>query len=361
MPKPTVKSEQATHTTAKRRSLYGLSRPQLEASLVAWDEKPFRAPQIFDWLHKRMVGDPMAMSNLPLALRERLAKEFTPSTLTLLETKEGADGAVKFLLELLDAERIESALIPSRERRTLCMSTQVGCPIGCRFCASGASGFKRNLAPEEMIEQFVFAARRLGGMPDNVVVMGIGEPLTNFDNLVAALETICSPEGFDYAARRVTISTSGIPSGIERLAAHGRQWNLAVSLHAPDDETRGTLIPDASRHPIDKILKACAAYFEKTGRIVTLEYVLLKGINDNPAQARKLAELAKALRAKVNLIPYNETDRPGFARPAERVCRTFAETLEKCHAHVTLRVEKGGGVAAACGQLRASAAKRKDS
>ncbi len=335
-------------------SLYGVDRVRLDAVLAEWGEKPFRGAQIREWLYKRLVGDPMGMTSLSLALRQRLAASFAPSSLSLVDTKEAGDGTVKFLFELVDGERIEAALIPSRERHTLCMSTQVGCPIGCRFCASGAHGFERNLLPAEMIEQFVFAARRLGEQPDNVVVMGIGEPLANFDNLVAALDTICSPEGLDYAARRVTISTSGIPSGIARLTAHGRQWNLAVSLHAPDDETRATLIPGASRHPIAKILEACAAYFEKTGRLVTLEYVLLKGINDSPAQARKLAGLAKPLRAKINLIPYNETGRPEFVRPDEKSCRLFADTLEKCRAQVTLRVEKGTGVSAACGQLRAS-------
>lgn len=334
-----------------------------ELSAAAWREHflsrgvpAYRAGQALDWVFHKFAASPDAMTNFPAALRESLRADFVWDPVKVVETLCSPDGTEKLLLELHDGERIEMVIIPSRERRSVCLSTQVGCPVRCAFCASGRDGLKRNLEAAEIVGQFAAACRRLNGHPDNVVFMGVGEPLLNFNNLARALEMLNDEALFNFAARRVTISTSGIPERIRRLGALERQWNLAVSLHAPDDATRSKLIPDQCRHPIAEILEACEEYRSLAGRMVTLEYALIKGVNDREDQAAALAVIAKKLRAKVNLIPYNPTAALGFERPSDHVCRAFAAVLERRGARVTMRVEKGGGVAAACGQLRASRA-----
>ncbi|MBR3687912.1 MAG: ankyrin repeat domain-containing protein, partial [Lentisphaeria bacterium] len=267
------------------------------------------------------------------------------------------DGSAKYLLRLHDGETIECARIPAEDgRMTFCLSSQVGCPVSCVFCSSGESGLTRNLAAGEIIEQYFLLCRKLGQAPDNVVMMGIGEPLLNFDNLVAALNVITNPDGVALAQRRVTISTSGWTPGIKALTGLRKQWNLALSLHAPDDKTRAMLIPTKFRRDIREILAACQEHREVTGRLLTIEYVLLAGINDSPEMGRKFARLAADANAKVNLIPYNKA-RGAFERPSRETVKRFENALKTLHVPVTVRVEKGASATAACGQLRATSKK----
>ncbi len=297
------------------------------------------------------------MTNLSVSVKNALRENFIVNGVHLLQEELSRDGSGKMLLELSDGETIECAFIPAEDGRlTFCLSTQVGCPVRCAFCASGAGGFVRNLEAGEIIEQFLILCRRFHQTPDNIVIMGIGEPLLNYDNLVQALEIICNPDGMGIAQRRVTISTSGWTPGIKSLAKHGRQWNLAVSMHGPDDKTRALLIPPRYRRDIQEILEACRMHREATGRLLTFEYVLLAGINDSQSQAQRFARLAGDAKAKVNLIPYNKAN-GAFERPSREVVKRFENALKTLHIPVTTRVEKGADSHAACGQLRASARK----
>ena len=313
----------------------------------------FRLKQIQNWMYKNYIFSPLEMKNLPNGLRNQLAANYIWEYPKVIEVSRTSDKTEKFLVKLKDGEHIEFVLISSPKRITLCLSTQVGCPIQCKFCASGVFGLKRNLFPEEIVVQFLIASKAIGKAPDNIVFMGIGEPLLNFDNFTVALDKICSPEYLNYAARRITVSTSGIPKQIKKLANLEKQWNLAVSVHAPDDKTRALLIPDKSRYPLTDIFEACKYYFEKTGRLITFEYTLIKDVNDTMQHAAKLAVLAKKIRAKINIIPYNPVPGAGFEKPTELTCRRFADALEQTRGIIcTLRLEKGSRIDAACGQLR---------
>ena len=331
---------------------------ELEQFAKKMEIPSYRAGQVENWLSKRLTSDLEKMKNIPKDLKEKLAENFRCHEVITEKVFTAPDGLRKLLLRLSDGETIECAIIPAEDKRfTFCLSTQVGCPVHCAFCASGASGFVRNLADGEIVEQFFAACEELGRLPDNVVIMGIGEPLLNCDNLISALERICDPERIALAARRVTISTSGWTPGIKQLAKHGRQWNLAVSLHAPDDKTRSLLIPTRFRRDIREILQACALHRAATTRMLTFEYVMLENINDSVEQAAKLGELAKEAHAKVNLIPYNKAN-GAFTRPAPDVIKRFENRLKTVGVQVTVRVEKGSETTGACGQLRASAMKK---
>ena len=334
------------------------SLERLTAFIEESGENAYRAGQIFSWVAKKWTVDPNSMSNLPAKLKEAIRENFLCDTVKIDAEEQSTEGSRKLLLKLLDGESVECAIIPSPDRSTFCLSTQVGCPVSCAFCASGASGLVRNMQAGEIVEQFLLATRLCNDLPDNVVIMGVGEPLLNYDNLIAALEKICDPEGIALAARRVTISTSGWAPGIKNLAKLGRQWNLAVSLHAPDDKTRAMLIPDKFRRPIKEILDACEAHREATGRMLTFEYVLIRDVNDSTQQAAKLAQIVKDARAKVNLIPYNKASGP-FMKPKEDTIKRFENTLKSAGVVVTTRIEKGSGANAACGQLRSSASDKK--
>ncbi len=320
----------------------------------------FRAKQTERWISKRWTVNPEDMTDLSKKMQEALKNNFLCDTVRPEQEFVSSDGSKKLLLNLRDGEKIECAIIPANDgRMTFCLSTQVGCPVRCAFCASGESGFVRNLDAGEIVEEFFVACRSINSLPDNVVIMGIGEPLLNCDNLIAALERICDPERVALAARRVTISTSGWTPGIKQLALHGRQWNLALSLHAPDDKTRALLIPTKFRRDIRDILQACKLHRETTTRLLTFEYVMLDSINDSTEQAAKLGKLAKEANAKVNLIPYNKA-KGAFTRPSRETIKRFENTLKAAGVPVTVRVEKGGDSAAACGQLRATANAKKD-
>ena len=342
--------------SATRPFLAAATPGELQEYLLSCGQPKFRAAQIRSWIHEKHRIAPEAMGNLPAELRRRLAVDFFAPSMTV-DDRIAADDIEKLRLKLHDGEFIEMALIPAGERLTFCLSTQVGCPVRCRFCASGAFGLKRNLDAGEMLEEFLLGIEVAGRRPDNLVFMGIGEGLMNFDRLAAALGALT--RDFRFSPRRITVSTSGFVPGMRKFAELRREYNLAVSLHAPDDATRAELIPDGCRYPIAEILDAADLCRRENGRDYTLEYTLISGVNDSTDQARSLGEIAYARRAKVNLIPYNETTGK-FRRPAERTIRAFEEAVAATGARVTRRIERGGGSDAACGQLRIRALKNGD-
>ncbi len=329
-------------------SLLAVTAAELEERIAAMGEKRFRVAQILEHIYKRRVADPGMMSNLPAALREKFAGRFPARE---VERTVSEDGTTKLLLELGDGAGIEMVLIPSLSRMTFCLSTQVGCPVGCRFCASGALGLERNLTAAEILSELFIGAAIHGDWPDNIVFMGIGEGLLNPAGLFKALDFISGSEYIGMSPRRVTVSTSGIVPGIRKLAGLGREYNLAISLHAPDDATRAKIIPEKMRYPISEIMAAADFYRETAGRMVTLEYTLLEGVNDSVQAARALAVIALKHHCKVNLIGHNPSG-TGFRRPAKPVIERFLHILELEKVQATLRLEKGGDSSAACGQLR---------
>ena len=333
--------------------LPGCSRSTLEEYLAENNEKPFRARQILDWLYGKCEFDVDKMLNLPGALRRKMAESKVSLNSRVVESVPGSGGTEKLLIELNDKQSVEMVLIPSPERMTFCLSTQVGCPVRCRFCASGAHGLIRNLRCDEILEEFYHGVQKHGAIPDNIVFMGIGEGLLNWKNLKRTLEVLSAPapEGFNMSPRRITVSTSGYVPGMREFAAWGKPFNLAISLHAVDDETRSKLIPDNVRYSIKEILQACAECSDATGRMVTFEYTLVDGINDDPAMGRELGKIAARLHAKVNLIAYNPVN-DEFKRPPEKRLKEFFHAVEEYATTVTMRIEKGSSAASACGQLR---------
>ncbi len=331
--------------------LSGLSVQEIAGFVEKNNLPSFRAGQIAGWIFKKLENDPDKMTNLPQVIRETVKSSFLSPSSEVISCDTAEDGTEKLLLKLADGESVEMVIIPSGGRMTFCLSTQVGCPVRCRFCASGADGLVRNLAAGEIIEELLAGARRIGRLPDNIVFMGIGEGLLNFDELAKALTLLSSPDGFGMSPRRITVSTSGIVPGIARLAAMGREFTLAISLHAVDEKTRAALIPDKVRYPIADILAAADSYRETAGRMVTLEYILLDGINDSMTAARELGRISREHHAKVNLIPYNSTGNE-FRRPPRKTIERFAEMVTHCGGAVTVRRERGSEKTAACGQLR---------
>lgn len=335
---------------AEKQFLAACSRADIEEWCIKRGFPKFRSDQIFRHIHERLAVSVEEMNNLPKDLKAALQEDFyTPSS--RIDTVAGSSDEVeKLRLELFDKEMIEVAVIPMGEKRTLCLSTQVGCPVGCRFCASGANGLTRNLKCGEIIEEFLYGCSRIGAKCDNIVFMGIGEGLLNTAELFPALEKLTCD--FGMSPRRITVSTSGYIPGMEKFAQLKKEYNLAISLHAPDDVTRAKLIPDQLRYKVADILEAADNWSKSSGRQYTLEYTLVSGINDSVEHATALGKLAYLHHAKVNLIPYNETSST-FRRPALRNIELFEQTVAATGARVTRRVEKGKGAAAACGQLRA--------
>jgi 23S rRNA (adenine2503-C2)-methyltransferase len=301
------------------------------------------------------------MTNLPKGLQKRLSDEIALRAVSPKYEAVSRDGTVKMLFSLRDGKTIESALMrystaTGRSRNTVCVSTQVGCPIGCPFCATGQQGYERNLTPGEIIDQALYFARRLkdenGSAVDNIVFMGMGEPFLNFDALWQAVETLNSPDGFGLGARQMTISTAGIVPGIKQLAREGLQVGLAVSLHAADDGLRNKLVPINRKYPLEKLMAACRDYVEATGRRVTFEYALFEGINDSTEDARALAKLIKGMICHVNLIAGNPTSDAGFRASGKDAVLAFQGELQQRHIPCTLRVRRGIDIDAGCGQLR---------
>jgi 23S rRNA (adenine2503-C2)-methyltransferase len=361
------------------------TKEELETRFKAWDEPAYRVTQLLKWLYVHRAMDWEAMTNLPKALREKLRAHFSLQSLELVRKQGSRDTTRKFLWRLHDGALIESVLIPANpalygeasDRHTLCVSTQVGCAYGCKFCASGLDGWKRTLLPEEIVEQ-VLAVERVSSfefrvssskapgviqpetrnpkpetrLVDNLVIMGMGEPLANYDNLLAALRILNAPWGGGIGARKITISTSGLVPQIRQLADEPLQFRLAISLHGATDETRNKIMPVNRKYPLRELSAACDYYQRKKGRMLTFEYILIAGVNDGLDQVKPLAELLQNLHAKVNLIPYNPVEGLPWERPGEAAQESFLRALEKQKIPATLRREKGSDIDAACGQLR---------
>jgi len=342
-------------------TLYDLSLNDLQSFVTDCGEPPYRARQVWHWAYRRLAVSYAEMSDLPAGLRERLAAALPLPAPAVLRTTVSPDGLTrKALLRLNDGETVETVLMlyhpraNSRRRATVCLSTQAGCAMGCVFCATGQSGFRRNLTTGEIVVQAVHVARELaaeGRRLTNAVFMGMGEPLANYRRTLEAVRTLNAPEGLGMAARNITLSTVGMVNGIRRLAGEGLQLGLAVSLHAPDDELRRRLIPTAAQ-PIERILAACRDYIGRTGRRVTFEYVLIDGVNDSAAQAQALGERLRGLLCHVNIIPLNPTGVGGLQRPPRTRVLAFQRALQAKGVPCTVRVEKGVEISAACGQLR---------
>jgi 23S rRNA (adenine2503-C2)-methyltransferase len=337
-------------------------RPVLSASGEDWRAwmrerryPAYRARQVLDWVIKRRAESFDRMSDVPILLRQQLEAEWVVFDTKLAHQDVAPDGTAKLVVECRDGRRVECVLMAEETRRTVCISTQVGCGMGCVFCASGLKGVERNLRSEEILEQ-VLRARNL--LPANetithIVVMGMGESLANLDHLITALDRLCSPlEGLGISQRRVTISTVGLPEKILKLAALDRQYHLAVSLHAATEGLRNELVPVNENIGLSAVMAAADAFFEKTGRQVTYEYVLLRGVNDRMIDARALAQLLKSRRAHVNLIPYNPVEGLPFGRPEPEAVRSFVSVLRNQGVSTTIRKTKGRAIDAACGQLR---------
>ncbi len=336
------------------RPLADFTKDELEAWCEQHGAPGYRAVQIRRWLYGKRVNDFDAMHDVPAKLRECLKSEIALFASEILAHQQASDGTEKLLLQLHDGHRVECVLMREPKRRTVCISTQVGCGMGCVFCASGLLGLTRNLTTGEILEQILRIDRLLGRDErlTNVVVMGIGEPLANLQNLLPALETLNEKGGMGLGARRITISTVGLPEKIRELAQFGKQFNLAVSLHAPNDKLRDRLVPVNDKIGLDAILQATDDFFETTGRRVTFEYVVLGGVNDGMEQARELATLLRGRNAHVNLIPMNPVEETGFDAPLQARLRQFVETLEQTGTPTTIRKRKGADIDAACGQLR---------
>jgi 23S rRNA (adenine2503-C2)-methyltransferase len=315
---------------------------------------PYRADQVRRWIFGRRAGAFSEMHDVPVPLRNALANDFSLFPARQVEHKIASDRTEKLLLELNDGQFIECVLMRETDRRTICISTQVGCAMGCVFCASGLMGLKRNLTTGEILEQVLRLDRLLdkGEQITNVVVMGIGEPLANLKSLIPALDTLNEKGGLGLGARRITISTVGLPEKVRELAKLGKQYNLAVSLHAPNDELRNRLVPVNDKIGIEAILEAADDYFAISGRRVTYEYVLLSGVNDAPEHARELAHRLQSRIAHVNLIPMNGVTELQFVAPTAPRTSEFVSILESFGIPATVRKRKGADIDAACGQLR---------
>ena len=373
---------------------------ELQARIAAWGQPAYRVSQLLEWLYVHRVTTWEAMTNLPKALRDQLRNLYSLSALELIRKQGSEDTTQKFLWRLSDHALIESVLIPASaalygepsDRHTLCVSTQVGCAYGCKFCASGLAGWKRNLRVEEIVDQVLAVerwnteevrgarceGRRAKGemsgegedreqsalaprpsalapqarLVGNLVIMGMGEPLANYDNLLKALRILNAPWGGAIGARKITISTSGLAPQIRRLADEPEQFRLAISLHSALDKTRNQIMPVNRKHPLAELTAACEYYQQTRGRMITFEYILIAGLNDGLEQVKPLAALARRLKAKVNLIPYNHVEGLAWERPSAAAQAAFFQALKKQKVAVTLRSEKGHDIDAACGQLR---------
>jgi 23S rRNA (adenine2503-C2)-methyltransferase len=340
-------------------SFTGIILEELAGFLQERGSPSYRAKQITDWIYKKRVHSFDGMTDLPNELRADLAAEFDTPSMEVVRVLGSKDTTQKFLFRLRDQNLIESVLIPASpalygqpsDRRTICVSSQVGCAYGCKFCASGLDGYTRNLDAAEMVQQLIAIEEKTGEKVDNVVFMGMGEPLANMRNLLRAIRIINAPWGLGIGARHITVSTSGLAPQIRELANEPTQFRLALSLHGATDEVRGQIMPVNKRYPLNVLLEACDYYVAKKHRI-TFEYILIAGLNDTDEQARELAKIARRLSAKVNLIPYNTVEGLDWSRPPRERQEKFQSILRKQGVVATLRREKGSDIAAACGQLR---------
>jgi 23S rRNA (adenine2503-C2)-methyltransferase len=348
------------NTVDIKADLRSLDENDLLAFCDQYGEPRFRAKQILDWIYSKRATSIQAMSNLSLELRRSLEESFTLNELRIEKVQGSKDTTQKFLIRLSDDQFIETVLIPASlglygdrsDRHTLCVSSQVGCAYGCKFCASGLDGFRRNLNVDEIIGQFLLAEKATGQKVNNLVFMGMGEPLANYQNVLKAIHIMNAPWGLGLGARKITVSTSGLAPQIKKLAEENFQVRLAISLHGARDEVRNQIMPINRKHPLADLISACEFYQNEKGRLITFEYILLDGINNAIKETIPLARLANKCHAKVNLIPFNEVEKTGFKRPSNDQCEQFRKELQRQGVTTTLRTEKGHDIDAACGQLR---------
>ncbi len=337
------------------KKIYNLQEEELVQWLKDKREKPFHAKQILEWLFQKKVGSWDEMTNLSKELRHKLSQSFYIQSLKLKRTIDSVDGeTTKFLWELLDGQFVESVLIRAPERRTVCVSSQVGCPARCAFCASGKKGLMRNLETAEILEQILLIDQflaKIGEKVCHVVFMGMGEPFENYDNVLTAIRRIIDPNGFKISQRKVTVSTVGIVEQIVRFADEDLSVQLVLSLHAPSQELRKKIIPYARQHGLAELLDAMLYFAKKSGRDITYEYTLLEGINDQPCHAEQLAKLVKGHPCTINLIPYNPVEGLRLSRPTKESIEIFYQILMEARIPTTRRYTKGKDIAAACGQL----------
>ena len=350
----------ATSSAAAKVNLLGLSRQQLEAFFTDLGEKRFRAQQVMKWIHHQGVIDFAAMSNLGKGLREKLEALATITPPEIADQQDSADGTRKWAIRVAGGALVEAVLIPEAGRATLCVSSQVGCSLDCKFCSTGKQGFQRDLTAAEIIGQVWLAINSYSGWQSgkgrvvtNVVMMGMGEPLLNFDNVVSAMSLMTDDLAYGLSKRKVTLSTSGVVPALDRLAEFS-DVSLAVSLHGPNDEIRNKIVPINRRYPIQQLLQSAKSYIDAQSdrkRVVTIEYTLLAGVNDQPEHARELSTLLKDFPCKINLIPFNHFPNSGFDRPSGNAVSRFWQVLVDAGFIVTVRSTRGDDIDAACGQL----------
>lgn len=337
----------------EKKDLKSFSLEELTQEILSLGEKAFRAKQLYEWMHVKLAAGLEEMTNIPKALKEKLADNYQYTSLKIEDVQiSKLDGTRKYLFQLSDGNFVESVWMQYKHGNSVCISSQVGCRMGCKFCASTLDGLERNLLPSEMLDQIYAITRHTGERVSNVVVMGTGEPMDNFDNLLQFIKLLTDENGLHISQRNITVSTCGIVPRMRELADRQLQITLALSLHAATDEKRKELMPIANRYSIQELMDACAYYFEKTGRRLTFEYSLVQGVNDRDEDAKNLAALIGHLNCHVNLIPVNPVVERGFSEPDHTAVLAFQNKLEKKSINVTIRREMGRDIDGACGQLR---------
>jgi len=339
----------------KKEDIRNLSYDELIGYLEDIKKESFRAAQIFEWIYQKNIWSFDDMKNLSKELRERLSRKFILRPFKISKRSTSEDGTTKFLFDLDDREKIETVLIPTATRTTVCVSTQVGCKFGCKFCASGIGGWRRNLSVAEILTQILHIkeeAQKLKRPLSHVVFMGVGEPLDNYDNLIKAIRIINCSEGPNIGARRITVSTCGLIPKIKKFSEEGMQIELAVSLHGSSDASRNVLMPVNKKYPVKELISVCRDYNKATKRQITFEYILIKNVTCTEKAARELGQLLKGLLCKINLIPYNKVDEFDHQVPSRAEMFAFQKRLKEFKIHSTVRMPRGRDVSAACGQLR---------
>jgi 23S rRNA (adenine2503-C2)-methyltransferase len=340
--------------SSEKVDLKNLSPSELNEFLGSFGKERYRSVQILRWLYQKGAQSFDEMTNLSKRFRQELSQVSFISTLHPLRVEQARDGTKKFLFELEDGNRIESVLIADKMRLTLCLSTQVGCALGCRFCLTAKIGWKRDLKSSEILNQILMVRKMLPPKTSitNIVLMGMGEPLANYANSLKAIELMAHPDAFKFSSRRITLSTAGLLPELERLAKGKISFRLAISLNASDEETRSQLMPSSRRYPLKKILALCKSFPLRPRTRITFEYVMVEGMNDSPQDAKRLLRILKGVPSKVNLIPLNEAPEIPFRRPSDERVKRFQEILMEGGLTAIVRISKGGEISAACGQLQ---------
>ncbi len=333
--------------------LKSLTLAQLQEAMIHMGEKPFRGKQMYEWMHQKLARNYEDMTNIPASLKARCQERYTYTSLHMLQMQESQiDGTKKYLFELADGNLVESVWMKYKHGNSVCISSQVGCRMGCRFCASTLDGLERNLLPSEMLDQIYAITLETGERVSNVVVMGTGEPMDNYENLLQFITLLTDENGLHISQRSITVSTCGIVPRMRELALQKLQITLALSLHAATDEKRKELMPVANRYSLEELIEACAYYFEQTGRRITFEYSLVRGVNDSGKDAEELAALIGSLNCHVNLIPVNPIKERSFVQSGRREVEAFQRKLQQRGINATVRREMGRDIDGACGQLR---------